>query len=67
MNGIKYVVRYKVASFGDEEREAGPYDHVYEASQHMQDIEGYEGVHSVYVKALALRSSSAKVDDKENR
>ena len=45
----QYVVKYKVTGFGDEERTAGPYACIELAWENMDDIKGFEGVHSAYV------------------
>ena len=45
----KFMVKYKVVNFGDKEHQAGPYDHEWIAQQNLEDIRGYEGVHSAHI------------------
>lgn len=56
MNTKQYVVKYRVAGFG--EREAGPYESEHEAEMHRQDIAGFEGVSGVYVAPHQAQSAT---------
>lgn len=47
MSDTYYVVEYEAEGFG--KRTAGPYEFRHEAERNRDDIQGFEGVHSVRI------------------
>lgn len=48
----KFVVKYKICNFGDDYKQAGPYDSYDEARYQHDDIARYEGVYDARIEEV---------------